>query len=120
MDTVDPSRFIFSFILVLGLIGLMYVGLKYLSASGKFTGMNAKIGEGRIEILETRYIDAKRRLVLIKCDNTQHLLLLADGRETVIESSPMLSSGLTCGSQAPYSIVPDHRVKPEDDKKESA
>ncbi len=86
MDTVDPSRFIFASVLVLGLIGLMYLALKALSSSGKFTYMNTKPGEGRLDVVETRYIDAKRRLVLIKRDQKQHLLLLADGRETVIES----------------------------------
>lgn len=86
MDTVDPTRFFFSSVLVLGLIGLLYLGLKYLSASGKLSHMNAKAGEGRLEILETRYLDARRRLVLIRRDQQQHLLLLADGRETIIES----------------------------------
>lgn len=86
MDTVDPSRFIFSFLLVLGLIGLMYIGLKYLASSGKITAMNAKPGEGRLQVLETRYLDSKRRLVLVQRDSRQHLLLLADGRETLIES----------------------------------
>ena len=86
METVDPSRFMFASILVLGLIGLMYMALKYLAASGKFSQMNSKAGEGRIEVLETRYLDAKRRLILVRRDQRQHLILLADGRETLIES----------------------------------
>lgn len=86
MDTIDPSRFLLSFLLVLGLIGLMYFGLKFLAASGKMAAMNAKAGEGRLKVLETRYLDPRRRLVLIQRDTRQHLLLLADGRETVIES----------------------------------
>jgi len=86
METVDPTRFIFASLLVLGLIGLLYIGLKYLAASGKFTQMNTKPGEGRLEILETRYLDAKRRLVIVRRDQKQHVILLADGRETLIES----------------------------------
>lgn len=87
MEAVEPSRFIFSFVLVLGLIGIMAVALKYFANSGRFNLQPAaKPGLGRLEVLETRYLDHKRRLVLIRRDNTQHLLLLADGRETLIES----------------------------------
>ncbi len=87
MDTIDPTRFILSFVLVLGLIGLMAMALKYVAASGRFSRMPAKAGDGRIDVLETRYIDARRRLVLVRRDNIQHLLLLADGREMIIESN---------------------------------
>lgn len=96
MDTIEPLRFIFAFVLVLGLIGVMAMALKYFAATGKFTRSLAKPGEGRIEILETRYIDARRRLILIRRDHAQHLLLLADGRETVIES------GFTAPHELPH------------------
>ncbi|MBY0408046.1 MAG: flagellar biosynthetic protein FliO [Rickettsiales bacterium] len=87
METVEPSRFVFAFFMVLALIGLMAMVLKYAVASGKFPRvMQQAAGEGRIQVIETRYLDARRKLVLVKRDGVEHLLLLADGRETIIES----------------------------------
>ena len=89
MDTVDFSRFIFAFIFVLGLIGLMayclkrYNGARILSGKKLFGVGNEN---GRIQVKEVRYIDAKRRLVLIERDDVEHLLLLSDRGELVIES----------------------------------
>jgi hypothetical protein len=103
MEAVDPTRFVFAFLLVLGLIGLMAMALKFALASGRFTrilgtgAIRPQTG-GRIEVLETRYIDARRRLVLVRRDHVQHLLLLADGRETVIESGiaePLTAPGVS-------------------------
>jgi flagellar protein FliO/FliZ len=100
MDEVDPLRFLFSFAIVIGLIGLMAVFLKrYGQAiqSGRLTGRlakwfgqtNAQQTMGRLEIIEMRYIDPRRKLVLVRCDQREHLLLLGDGRELVIESIAM-------------------------------
>ena len=83
MDTVDPLRFVFAFIFILALIGAMAVVLKRFS---RFQQMAGQTAEGRIRVMETRYLDPKRRLVLIRKDEMEYLLLLADGRELVIES----------------------------------
>lgn len=46
----------------------------------------APAGAARLEILETRALDFRRKLVLIRRDNVQHLLLCGDGRDIVIET----------------------------------
>ena len=92
MDTIDPYRFIFAFVFVIGLIGLSAFALKRYGAtsSGKFllgrTGLQLGKQEGRVQVLETRYLDARRKLIIIRRDEVEHLLLLADNRELVIES----------------------------------
>ncbi|NBX04354.1 MAG: hypothetical protein EBR02_09930 [Alphaproteobacteria bacterium] len=89
MDTIDPTRFILAFAFVLGLIGLLALVLKKYGKGKAIFGQpmfGAKDDGGRVQLLETRYIDARRRLVLIRRDNREHLLLLADGRELVVES----------------------------------
>lgn len=98
MDTVDPLRFLFAFLLVIGLIGLMAVGLKRYGRTAAGRAMlGMKEGGGRIEIVETRYLDARRRLVLVRRDKVEHLLLIADGRELVIESN--IPAGMMDASQ---------------------
>lgn len=98
MDTVAPLQFILSFLFVLGLIGLMAMGLKrygHRLQSGsapmvlsKILGQSKLAGEsaGRLAIVEVRYLDPRRKLVLVRRDDVEHLLLLADGRESVVES----------------------------------
>ena len=91
MDTIDPSRFTFAFLFVLGLIGLMAAALRYWSKNkpGFASGLlKTGTSEGRLKIVEAQYLDARRRLVLVRRDDREHLLLLADGRELVIESFP--------------------------------
>ena len=84
MDTVDPIRFALAFVFVLGLIGLLALGLKRYGRSQKIFGAQGE--GGRLAIIETRYLDAKRRLVLVKRDDAEHLLLLSDKGEMVIET----------------------------------
>lgn len=85
METVDFTRFALSFIFVLGLIGLFAVVLKRYANAQKMFGMKDNEGH-RIQVVDVRYIDPKRRVVLLRRDDKEHLLLLADGRELVIES----------------------------------
>lgn len=85
MDMLEPSRFLFASLLVLGLIGCLYMGLRYAVATGRLRPLPGP-GAGRLEVLETCPLDARRRLVLVRRDNAQHLLLLADGREMLVES----------------------------------
>ncbi len=87
MDTVDPVRFIFASFFVLGLLGLFAVCLKYYgkkSFGQKFFTMSQ--GVGRLTIIETQYVDSKSKLVLLKRDDVEHLLLVGDGKATIIES----------------------------------
>jgi len=87
MDTIDPLRFIFAFVFVLGLIGAMGFVLKRYGHRLLGQKMFAMKEEGgRLQVLEVRWIDPKRRLVLVRRDNIEHLLLLSDKGEQVIES----------------------------------
>lgn len=91
MDAVDPLRFILAFAFVVGLIGLSAFALKRYSRTaagalllGQMTVKPVK--DARLDIVEIRQLDARRRLLLVRRDDTEHLLLLAEGRELVIES----------------------------------
>lgn len=85
MDTVDFPRFVLAFLLVLGLIGLLAFFLRrYGEKTRALLGVK-EMGH-RLQVVETRYLDSKRRLVLVKRDNTEHLLLLGEGGNAVVES----------------------------------
>ncbi len=85
MDNVDPLRILSAFAIVLALIGLMALALRFVSQRKlqfNFKAMPA----GRLQVIESRMIDGRRKMVLIKRDNREHLLLLSADKETVIES----------------------------------
>lgn len=85
MESVDFARFALACVVVLGLIGLLHALLRRYGNPQKLFGM--KDGENhRLQVMDVRYLDPKRRLMLVRRDDTEHLLLLSDGREMLIES----------------------------------
>jgi len=84
MDSVDYTRFIFSFIFVIALIGLCGMLLKKYVGSEKF--LSLRNSTGRLKIIEIRHIDSKRKLVLVKRDEVEHLLFINDTNQTVLET----------------------------------
>lgn len=75
-------RFVFALIAVLGLIALVpVIGRRF-----GFVPRAGGKGKGRLGVVEVATLDARRRLVLVRRDNVEHLLLLGADRETVVES----------------------------------
>jgi flagellar protein FliO/FliZ len=74
-------KFALAFLLVLGLIAL---GAWTLRRFG--LGMAGPVGRGRrLAVVESLALDARHRLVLVRRDDREHLILLGAG-ETVVES----------------------------------
>jgi hypothetical protein len=48
--------------------------------------LSALAGQGRIEILETTVVDADRRLVLVRCDRIEHLIMIGGPADLVVEN----------------------------------
>ncbi len=71
------------FIIVLGLMGLTLFLLKKLMSKMNQNFSNEK----RINIIETFYLDPKRKLVLVQLDNKQHLLLIGGANDIVVEKN---------------------------------
>ncbi len=85
MDYADYFRFLLALIFVLGLIG----GLALLARRAGFGyPANPKSGSAnrRLEVIETAMVDGRRRLVLVRRDDVEHLLILGQNSETLIET----------------------------------
>ena len=84
MNWVDLLRAIFGLAITLGLIGMAaYVVRRYapqLLARLQGTGERR---ERRLKVLETLILDPSRRLVLVRVDQEERLLLLCEGRELI-------------------------------------
>ena len=92
MDLIDFSRYFAALLVVLGLLG----GFALLARRGWIpssiqgvSGLSGLAGprpERRLSVKETLILDPRRRVVIVKADGEEHVLLLGPERETVLSS----------------------------------
>ena len=78
-------RFLIGLIFVLGLILALAWAARRLNLIPGAIKL-AKSGRRRLAIVEISAVDAKRRLVLVRRDNVEHLLLLGPTSESIVET----------------------------------
>jgi flagellar protein FliO/FliZ len=85
-DLSVPVRFAIAFGVVLSLIALTFVGIR------RFAGRRLPLSNGgrarqpRLGVLDAFAIDARRRLVLIRRDNVEHLIMIGGPNDVLVES----------------------------------
>jgi len=84
MDLETYFRFLLALIFVIGLIALLALAARRFGFGYR---MRARDGQARrLSISEIMPLDAKRRLVLLRRDDTEHLVILGPTSQTVVES----------------------------------
>lgn len=78
------GRALFALIFVIGLIFLCAAMVKKYGFDKYFAGSKARAR--RLSVVETLYIDPKRRLVIVRRDNKEHLLLMGVSGDVLVES----------------------------------
>jgi len=68
-------------------VALIFVTAWIVRRLGLGGRLAASRGKRRLAVVEVLPLDSKRRLVLLKCDATEHLLLLGLNDDVVVESS---------------------------------
>ncbi|MEQ8813777.1 MAG: flagellar biosynthetic protein FliO [Thalassobaculum sp.] len=84
MDLGDYLRTVFALLFVLGLIGLLYVLARQYGAQR--LGLGRSGPGGRLAVVEARSLGARHRLVLVRRDDVEHLLLIGPDRDVVVEA----------------------------------
>lgn len=84
METVSYLRFFLALIFVIGLIGLTAVLWRRFGMPNRLHSRPSV--KQRLEVTDSLYIDPRRRLVLVRRDEKEHLLLLGANGETVVET----------------------------------
>jgi flagellar protein FliO/FliZ len=93
-------RFLFAFIVVLGLIGLFAWLARRFGASN--LGATAARGrQPRLAVIDAAAIDARRRLVLIRRDNVEHLLIIGGPTDVVVEQNIVRGGTVREGGRQP-------------------
>ncbi|MGJ3230624.1 MAG: flagellar biosynthetic protein FliO [Oceanicaulis sp.] len=89
MDLIDFSRYFAALLVVLGLLGGVAVILRkgwLPSGLAGFQGLERR--DRRLSVKESLTLDPRRRVVIVKSDDVEHVLLLGPERETVLHSRP--------------------------------
>ncbi|MCH8092639.1 MAG: FliO/MopB family protein [Proteobacteria bacterium] len=84
MEFETYIRFIVALVFVLALIGLLTWLVRHFGVGGRSGSRNR--GKSRIGVVELAPVDAKRRLVLVRRDSQEHLILLGVNSELLVES----------------------------------
>lgn len=87
MESIQLFTAIFALVFVLGLIWLVQIILRRYGPERWLTQKYKQDGK-RLSILEVQPLDAKRKLVIVQCDQKEYLLLLGDGHEVVVDNLP--------------------------------
>src|SRR5438552_18297669 len=77
------ARFFIAFLIVLALIGLTAWLVRRFGSSR--LGTAARGRQPRLAVIDAAIVDGRRRLVLIRRDNIEHLLMIGDPTDLVVE-----------------------------------
>lgn len=83
MDLETYFKFVLALVFVLGLIAALAWTARRFGLGGKLV---ANTGRRRLAVSEVMPLDARRKLVLLRRDGTEHLVLLGPGPDLLLES----------------------------------
>ncbi|MDD3029749.1 MAG: flagellar biosynthetic protein FliO [Alphaproteobacteria bacterium] len=76
-----------SFALILALLAGLAAFLKYVSSRGITLPLRSSMKQRRLKLIESLPLDARRRVVIVRCDNDEHLLLLGGQNDIVVKTN---------------------------------
>jgi flagellar protein FliO/FliZ len=83
MELLDIARYLGALLLVLGLIGFAGLAARRFGLPGLAKPASAR----RLKIVETLMISPRQRLVLLRRDGVEHLVMICPDGASVIEAS---------------------------------
>src|SRR5271154_4072799 len=95
-------KFFLAFLLVLGLIGVGAWGLRRFS-SGGLGSASTRGRQPRLGVIDYASVDARRRLILVRRDNIEHLMMIGGPTDVVVEAN------IVRATAAPRDIMPGGR-----------
>ncbi len=85
MEMSTYFQFIMALLFVLALILLIAYGAKKFGLMARVTVNSAKTRDKRLNVVEILPVDARRKLMIIRRDDVEHLVMLGTERDIVIE-----------------------------------
>jgi flagellar protein FliO/FliZ len=78
-----PVQFLLSFLVILGVIGAIWWSVRRFG-SGRL-GANTRGRQPRLAVIDYASVDNRRRLILVRRDNIEHLLMIGGPTDIVVE-----------------------------------
>lgn len=88
MDMLDFTRYFAALLLVLGLLGGFALLARRAGLAHFLPSLPRAGAPRRMEVSSTVMLDARRRVVLVRVDDEEHVLLLGLAGETVLDRRP--------------------------------
>ena len=79
-------RFFLAFLIVLGLIGATAWAVRRFGA-GRLGGAGTRGRQPRLAVVDYASVDSRRRLILVRRDNIEHLVLIGGPTDVVVEAN---------------------------------
>ena len=87
-------RFFLAFLIVLGLIGVTAWAVRRFGV-GRLGGAAMRGRQPRLAVIDYASVDARRRLILVRRDNVEHLVMIGGPTDVVVESSIVRAAAAT-------------------------
>ncbi len=84
-------RFFLAFLIVLALIGATAWAVRRFG-SGRLGSANSRGRQPRLAVIDYASVDARRRLILVRRDNVEHLLMIGGPTDVVVEPNIVRAS----------------------------
>ena len=97
-----PVRLAIAAVVIVVLLGLTVVIVRALSGRGRGPGGRSR--QARLAVMDSVPVDQKRRLILVRRDDVEHLLLIGGNRDLVVE--PSIPRGLPREQTQPREALP--------------
>lgn len=84
MESTEILRFLASLLFVLSLMGGLWLFLRKLGLNGP--SMITPVTKRRLRVVEVLPLDPRRKAILLRRDDREHLVILGPSGETIVET----------------------------------
>jgi flagellar protein FliO/FliZ len=91
-EVPQALKFVLAFVFVLALIGVTFWMVRRFGAD-RFGGSSARGRQPRLAVVDAAEVDARRKLVIIRRDNVEHLLMIGGPTDVVVEQNIVRAAG---------------------------
>src|SRR5438034_763296 len=81
------AKMLIAFAVIFALLGIFWVVMRFLLPGPRVGANGARGRQPRLGVLDAHSVDGRRKLVLIRRDNVEHLIMIGGPNDVVIEST---------------------------------
>jgi flagellar biogenesis protein FliO len=107
------AKVLLALLIVLGLAGAVFYVVRYASP-GRFVSSALRGRQPRLAVIEVAGVDQRRRLVLIRRDNVEHLLMIGGPSDVVVEPNILRAVAVGNSREAPQTRAEPSRAMAAD------